>query len=327
MKALVYEGPKTMVMRDVPVPEINEDEVLIRVERAGICGSELSGYLGQNSLRKPPLIMGHEFAGVVEKVGKNVETLNVGDRVTANPLVTCFDCYYCRNGQQQICQARRLIGAHRPGAFAEYVAVPYRNVFRLEDHVSFEEGTLVEPFAFTVHTCRLLELQPQERLLIYGAGPIGLLALQTAQIYGVRDIVVVDLNEERLEIVEELGGIAKTNIDVESERFDVAIDAVGAGITRLNSVKAVRPGGKVAFTGLHEAESTLPINDMIRSEIRTIGVFGYSDDDFLTAVRWIGEERITMTPWIENTPLSDGGRAFEKLITNPGKVAKIVLNI
>lgn len=327
MKALVYEGPKIMMMRDVPMPEVKEDEVLIRVRRAGICGSELGGYLGHNSLRKPPLIMGHEFAGEIEQIGSQVEGLNVGDRVTANPLVTCGHCRYCRNGQQQICPDRKLVGAHRPGAFAEYVTVPYRNVYRLEDHVSFEEGTLVEPFAFTVHTARLLQLHPEERLLIYGAGPIGLLALQTAQIHGLKNTVVVDLNEERLEIVKELGGIGVTNLDDHTEPFDVAIDAVGAGVTRVNSVKAVRPGGKVAFSGLHEADSSLPINDMIRSEIRTIGVFGYSHDDFETALKWISEGRIKMLPWLENTPLSEGGQAFEKLITGPGKVAKIVLDI
>ncbi|MFC5401375.1 galactitol-1-phosphate 5-dehydrogenase [Cohnella soli] len=328
MQALVYEGPRSMNIREVPVPSIKPDEVLIRVERVGICGSELSGYLGHNSLRKPPLIMGHEFSGVIAQAGDQVEGVSAGDRVTANPLITCGTCRYCRNGQSQLCGSRNLLGAHKPGAFAQFVAVPARNVYQLDDTVTFEEGALAEPFACAVHVCRLLELEPTDRLLIYGAGPIGLFALQAAQVYGVRDAVIVDLNEARLEIARELGGIAVTSLegmDV-TGGFDAAIDAVGAGITRQQSVAGVRAGGRVVFTGLHEADSNLPINDMIRSEVTVKGAFAYSQDDFETALRWIAQGRTHLLPWTETARLSEGGACFEKLITGPGKIAKFFLS-
>lgn len=335
MKALVYEGPRTMNMRDVPLPVLKPDEVLVRVSHAGICGSELGGYLGHNSLRKPPLIMGHEFSGTIEQVGERVgeqaSGLAIGDRVTANPLVTCDRCRYCQNGASQLCGARQLLGAHRPGAFAEFAAVPARNVYRLDDHVSFAEGALAEPFACAIHVCRLLALAPTDRLLVYGAGPIGLFALQAAAAYGLRDAVVVDLNESRLEIARELGGIAVSSLDDLpggiGEGFDAVIDAVGAEATRQRSVAAARPGGTVVFTGLHEADSRLPVNDMIRAEIGTKGAFAYSRDDFETALRWIGQGRINLLPWTESAPLSDGGAAFDKLIGGPGKIAKIFLTI
>lgn len=331
MKALVYEGPRMMNIREVPAPELKPDEVLVRVERVGICGSELGGYLGHNSLRKPPLIMGHEFAGVVEQVGDQVTSSRQGDRVTANPLVTCGTCTYCRNGHSQLCGARALLGAHRPGAFAELVAVPARNVYALPDHVSMDEGAFAEPFACAVHICRLLQLTPTDRLLVYGAGPIGLFALQAAQVYGVRDIVIIDLNEARLEIARELGGIAVTGLDQlevgEGGGFDAVIDAVGAEATRRKSMQAVRPGGRVVFTGLHEAESNLPINDMIRSETTVKGAFAYSQDDFDTAVQWIGQGRVNLLEWTETEDLSEGGASFEKLIAGPGKVAKILLRV
>ncbi len=331
MKALVYEGPRTMNIREVPLPLLKPDEVLIRVKRAGICGSELGGYLGHNSLRKPPLIMGHEFSGIIEQVGEHVGTFNIEERVTANPLITCGTCRYCRNGESQLCGARSLLGAHRPGAFAQFVAVPARNVYRLDDLVSFEEGALAEPFACAIHVCRLLQLTPTDRILIYGAGPIGLFALQAAKVYGVRDTVIVDLNEARLEIARELGGIAVSNSselpDGSGNGFDAVIDAVGAEVTRQRSVAAARAGGKVVFTGLHEADSKLPINDMIRSEISAKGAFAYSQEDFETALRWIGQGRINLLPWVETAPLSEGGAAFEKLIGGPGKVAKIFLSL
>lgn len=329
MKALVYEGPRELHMRDVPIPDVKAGEVLIRVATAGICGSELGGYLGHNSLRKPPLIMGHEFAGVVEQLGEGVSSFAVGDRVTANPLVTCGACRYCRNGQSQLCPSRKLLGAHLPGAYAQFVAISAENVYRLDDGVSFEEGALTEPFACAVHICRLLALTPLDRLLIYGAGPIGLFALQAAQVYGVRDAVIVDLNESRLEIARELGGIAVTSLDQvpDANGFDAVIDAVGAGVTRQKSLAAARPGGKVIFTGLHEADSSLPVNDMIRSELQVFGAFAYAREDFEAALRWIQQGRTQLLPWAESVPLRDGSAAFERLIGGPGKVAKIFLDI
>ncbi|MBB6730799.1 galactitol-1-phosphate 5-dehydrogenase [Cohnella sp. CBP 2801] len=333
MQALVYEGPRTMIVREVPVPEPRSDEALIRVARAGICGSELGGYLGHNSLRKPPLIMGHEFSGVVAKLGTQAEGagLRVGDRVTANPLATCGKCRYCRSGETQLCPSRQLLGAHRPGAFAEYVAVPAENVYRLDDKLSFEEGALAEPYACAAHVCRLLALKPADRLLICGAGPIGLLVLQAAQIYGLRDIVVLDLNEERLDIARELGAVASAELAgaaaVPEGGFDAAVDAVGAQATRQLGIAQVRPGGTVVFTGLHEADSRLPVNDMIRSETVTRGAFAYSREDFETALRWLAEGRANLLSWSLTAPLAEGSACFEKLVSGPGKVAKIFLKL
>jgi 2-desacetyl-2-hydroxyethyl bacteriochlorophyllide A dehydrogenase len=331
MKALVYEGPRLLHMRDVPIPEARPGEAVIRVELAGICGSELSGYLGHNSLRKPPLIMGHEFAGIIERCGPQTMRVRAGDRVTVNPLVTCGECSYCKNGSSQLCAERSLLGAHRPGAFAEYVAVPERNIHRLPDHVSFEEGSFAEPFACAVHICRLLRLDTSDRLIIYGAGPIGLFALQAAQVHGVKEIVIVDLNESRLEIARELGGIAVTDPEgsglLPQDGFDAAIDAVGAGITRRKCVQTVRRGGRVIFTGLHEAESALPINDMIREEITTTGAFAYSSEDFATALEWIDHGKVNLSPWTVTRPLEDGADCFEKLIGGPGKIAKYLLRV
>lgn len=328
MQALVYEGPRSMNMRECPVPQLLPDEVLVRVERVGICGSELSGYLGHNSLRKPPLVMGHEFSGVIEQLGEHAGGFQVGDRVTANPLVTCGTCRYCQSGESQLCRSRGLLGAHRPGAFAQFVAVPVRNVYRLNQGVSFEEGALAEPFACAIHVCRLLQLTPTDRVLIYGAGPIGLFALQAAQVYGVRGVVVVDLNELRLEIARELCGVAVTKLEdagIETG-FDAVIDAVGAEVTRRASMAAARAGGRVVFTGLHEAESKLSVNDMIRNETWAKGAFAYSQDDFETALLWISQGRTNLLPWSETASLAEGGNCFEKLLSGPGKTAKIFLS-
>ncbi|MEC0271208.1 galactitol-1-phosphate 5-dehydrogenase [Paenibacillus anseongense] len=331
MKALVYEGPSTMNIREVAKPVPGPNEVLIRVERVGICGSELSGFLGHNSLRKPPLVMGHEFSGIVEQVGsgEGEARFRQGDRVTANPLVSCGRCRACTTGAAQLCPERQLIGAHRPGAFAEYVAIAEKNVYRLDDHVSFDEGAFAEPFACAVHICKLLRPLPTDRLLIMGAGPIGLLALQAAKVYGLQQVVVVDINEQRLEIAKELGAVTVTRVSslVEGHTFDAAIDAVGMELTRQTCVESVRPGGRVIFTGLHEETSRLPINQIIRSEIQMTGAFAYHSDDFETALQWISEGRVSLSPWTKLAPLESGSACFDMLIKNPGKIAKILLTL
>lgn len=332
MKSLVYEGPEIMNIRTNTIPVASADEALIRVHRVGICGSEISGYLGQNSLRKPPLIMGHEFSGEVAEVGGQVKAFKSGDRVIANPLISCGICADCGTGRPQLCADRVLLGAHRPGAFAEYVAVPAKNLYRLPDHVSMDTGALTEPLACAVHVCSIGQISTDDQILIAGAGPIGLFVLRVASLMRVRNITVIDINEERLSIAEEWG--AKTVSSPEELKreippggFDAAVDAVGLQATRLQCVQSVRPGGRVVFTGLHSAESTFDINDIIRSERKLYGAFAYTPEDFEQALQWIIENKINLDPWIMHIPLAEGGRGFETLIHNPGKIAKILLDV
>jgi 2-desacetyl-2-hydroxyethyl bacteriochlorophyllide A dehydrogenase len=332
VKALVYEGPRVLNLREVDMPEIRDDEVLIRVEKVGICGSELSGYLGHNSLRKPPLIMGHEFAGTVAAVGARCTRLKPGDRVTANPLVSCGHCPDCQDGKANLCEHRYLIGAGRAGAFAEYAAVPEKNVYVLPEHMTFDDGAMVEPFACAVRICRLASLAPGDAVFIAGAGPIGLFALQAVKVYGIDYAVVLDINPQRLEIVEELEGTAVRSAEelrkvMPSRGFHAAIDAVGIDATRRQCMETVRPGGSVVFAGLHAAESPLPVNTAVRSEIRTFGSFGYNPVDFEKALTWIADGKADLTPWLAHAPLEDGQDCFEKLLSDPGKTAKIMLTV
>lgn len=332
MDALVYEGPEEMNVRKLPVPEPLTDEVLIRVERAGICGSELSGYLGQNSLRKPPLVMGHEFSGTVVAVGSGVSELRNGERVTVNPLLSCGTCRSCKAGAPQLCTERQVIGAARPGAFAEYVAVPAKSVVKLPDTVSMDRGALAEPLACAVHAARLAKFDPADRLLIFGAGPIGLLVMQVAQIAGLSDIVVIDLNQERLNIAAEMGAKAVNSAEqaaklASSAGYDVTVDAVGVDATRMDGAMLTRMGGRIVFSGLHEAESPLPVNVVIRNELQLTGAFCYNAWDFEAAVAWLAADKVQLEPWMEHFPLAEGRACFERLLSNPGPVAKILLTV
>jgi 2-desacetyl-2-hydroxyethyl bacteriochlorophyllide A dehydrogenase len=331
MKALVYEGPRVMNVREVPVPDPLVDEVLIRVERVGICGSELSGYLGENELRKPPLIMGHEFSGVVEKVGAGVNGIRIGDRVTVNPLMSCGNCRRCRGGTPQLCAERKVIGVARPGAFAQYVAVPAGQVVKLPDSVTMDAGALTEPLACAIHAARLARLDPADRLLVFGAGPIGLLIVRVAQIFGLTDIVVADLNKYRLQIAEAWGARSVLSADeagkLAPQGYDVTVDAVGVEATRAASVRLARLGGRVVFSGLHDTANAMPMNIVVRNELELKGAFCYDACDFETALSWLAAGRVDLAPWTEHHPLEDGQACFERLLSNPGPVAKIVLTL
>ncbi|MCK1992932.1 galactitol-1-phosphate 5-dehydrogenase [Peribacillus muralis] len=335
MKALIYEGPKEMNIREVSVPSLTSGDVLIKVEWAGICGSELSGFLGQNSLRKPPLIMGHEISGTIEKFAGNVKGLKRGDRVTVNPLISCGTCSYCTKGQNQLCENRGLIGAAYPGGFGEYLKVPATAIVPLPDTVSFEEGVLVEPLACAMRVIELASVRSKDTVLIMGMGPIGLFVLAAMQKRGVKTIYAVDRNEKRLEMAETLGAIPlEANGDLRKsleertngQGVDVAIDAVGLEGTRQQCIHSCKNGGRVVFTGLHEADSSLPINEVIRKEIKMFGSFAYSNDNFLEALHFIKSEEFLLKEWLVKAPLEEGQKWFETLLANPGGVAKVLLS-
>jgi 2-desacetyl-2-hydroxyethyl bacteriochlorophyllide A dehydrogenase len=326
MRALVWEGPRAMSVREIAVPATEDGDVLIEVAHAGICGSELSGYLGQSSLRSPPLVMGHELAGTVAHLGGGVKAVRVGDRVTVNPLVSCGRCDRCAEGRHHLCPQRALIGAHRPGAFAQFVAAPEANVHPLPDDLGLAAAALTEPLACAVHACRLAEVAAGQRLAIIGAGPIGLLALVTARLLGVEEVVVSDTNEDRLEVARDLGAAPEGAADLTPGSFDIVVDAVGVDVTRAQCVELARPGGTVAFCGLHEEDSPLPVNLVVRNELMLRGSFAYAPKDFEHALGWMGEGRVDLSAWIWHADLSEGRACFEKLLGDPGGTIKIMLD-
>lgn len=328
MPALVYEGPRLMPLREVAVPALQADDVLIEVAFSGICGSELSGFLGQNSLRKPPLIMGHEFSGTIVQMGARAMTLRpdlkIGSRVTANPLIPCGQCEYCQSGHQQLCPSRKLHSASLPGSNARFIAVRADAVLALPDGMTMEVGSLTEPAACAVNTAVLARITPDETALVIGAGPIGLLIVQALKQYNPRRIYCADTNKDRLAMAEASGAVVAPP-DALPKGVHVAIDAVGAHVTRQACVNAVRPAGRVLFVGLHEAETTLPINTMIRNEITTQGVFAYTAQNFRNALAALADGRLHFNPaWTRVEPLANGAACFEELLRGSA-VAKIWL--
>jgi threonine dehydrogenase-like Zn-dependent dehydrogenase len=283
--------------------------------------------------------MGHEFAGEIVAVGDEVADLKpelaAGTWVTVNPLASCGDCPPCRRGLNQLCLNRRLIGAHRPGANAEYVAAPAPSVFPLPQGMSLRIGALTEPVGVGVRIGELAGPLTGETVLIIGAGPIGLLALQMLQIQGAARIFVADLDRERLAMGEALGGVPldpRSVKVVETVReatsgvgVPVAVDAVGMAVTRSQCVAATQATGKVILSGLHEETSAMPAADIIRREIVVQGSFAYSPANFAEGLQLLAEGAIRLDPWIIEAPLAEGGHWFDRLVDAPGDVAKVLL--
>ncbi len=339
MKALVWEAPRVMTMHEQPIPDPQPGEVIIKVAYAGICGSELSGYLGHNALRVPPLVMGHEFSGEISALGDGVAehypALQLGTRVTANPLSVSGESEMQQRGLDQLCASRQLLGAHRPGAYAEHVAVPAQSVALLPAGMALRTGALVEPAACGVRIGELAGDVAGQDCLIIGAGPIGLLALQALQLKGAARVFVADLDPARLAMSGELGAImldpaATDVVDFVLSATDgigavVAVDAVGMGVTRTQCVAAVKSTGTVILSGLHEESSSMPAADIIRREIVVRGAFAYSPANFAQAIELLDAGKMGLAPWIVEAPLAEGGTWFDRLIDAPGDVSKVLL--
>jgi 2-desacetyl-2-hydroxyethyl bacteriochlorophyllide A dehydrogenase len=325
-----------MTLREHAIPPIGSDDVLIRVAYSGICGSELSGYLGTNSLRTPPLVFGHELAGHIEAIADAAAKafgLTVGVPVTVNPLVTCGDCAFCLCGRQQLCARRQLLGAHRPGSNAEFVVAPARSVVALPAGLELRDAAMAEPAACAVHAVELSGARPAMSALVVGAGPIGLFIAQVLREFGLQQIFVAERNPDRLARAVEWGfvGLDARDLVVAAREataalgVDMAFDAVGSEATRKACLGSVASGGQVMAVGLHSDMTSLPLNTLVRSEVSIRGVFAYPVATFRTALRWLAEHRIGLRDGVVVAPLSEGDSWYQRLIDGDA-AAKVLLD-
>lgn len=271
MKAAVFTGKRKVEVRDVPIPTIKEDEVLIKVKAVGICGTDIHIFKGEY-FTGFPVIPGHEFSGVVEQVGRRTRYFKEGDRVTADPNIFCESCYFCKRNLQNHCENLRVIGvsgSQAQGAFAEYVAVPSKNVFELDENVNFEEGAFVEPLACIAHGMDMAEIRFGSEVLIVGAGPIGLLLLQSIKAFGGSRVVVLDLDKKKLGIAGELGADIALLADRRESRelkdiaprgFDYIIDATGIPEIIQKSIRYLKKAGTYLVFGVCPKNSKITLN-------------------------------------------------------------------
>jgi len=271
----------------LPVPSVRPDDVLVKVKSVGICGSDLhywrTGAIG-NLIIREPLVLGHELSGEVVDRGPSVSKLNVGDRVVVEPAAPCGNCRFCRIGRYNLCPEKRFMGdPPNNGAFAEYVAWPSAYAYRMPVEMTFDEGALVEPLSIGTYATGRAQITPGDKVLIMGAGPVGLMTLIAAATHGATEIYAVDVFDWRLDKAKEFGATSTINAKNEDvakkieeltrgELVDVTMETSGSPDAAANSVKVTRRGGKIALVGLYDsAEFRYPVLDVLMKEISLIG--------------------------------------------------------
>lgn len=331
MKALVYTRPEELALRELPDPELESGEVVLRIEAVGICGSDLHAWHGHDPRRKPGLVLGHELVGVVERSA--LAAFAPGQRYTANPLITCGVCDYCVQGRNNLCSRRSMVGMTRPGAFAESMSIPASSLIEIPQDMPTTSAALTEPAATAWHAVQLTQralFRPVQecRVLVIGGGAIGLLTALLLRHIGARKIAVAEINDLRREAVSTHAGCATLDPrkDTLAEgSFDAVFDAVGAKATRAQAIAAVKPGGVVMHVGLQEWASEIDMRRLTLAEITLLGTYTYTTSDLRATVAALYAGAFGDLAWVEQRALADGQQAFVDLAQGRCTSAKVLL--
>jgi L-iditol 2-dehydrogenase len=341
LKALLYTKPYTFEYTDVPDPTVGNDDVLVRVRACGICGSDVAGHTGKTGRRLPPLIMGHEAAGVVERTGRNVHDFRPGDRICFDSTVYCNECPACRQGLFNRCVKRQVLGVSVPefkrqGAFAEFVVIPHWICAKLPEKMSFVQASLLEPASIGTHAANRPPIARTDTVVVIGAGTIGLFILQAAKIRGAKTTVACDLNDFRLGLAQQVGADVclnpgKVNLReevlkrTEGRGADVAFEAVGFAETFRQAISIAKTGGTVVAVGNLQKETEFNLQELVSRELTFTGSYA-SAGEFRTCIDLIASGKVNVAPLVsEVLPLREGPDAFRRLLEGKENLLKVIL--
>jgi len=336
MKALVFVDQGKVEVREIPQPYCGLGEALIRVEACGICGSEIESVQVLSKRRKPPLILGHEFSGVIEYINDKTDRLSVGERVIVNSVIPCGKCNPCLRGQPNLCKNRQVFGMNRPGALAHFVNSPLYVIYPVPESLDFVTASLTEPLSVGIHLLNLIPDYENPTVAVIGAGTIGLLLFQAARTLLNAKVLVADLADIRLKEAEKLGADVtsnplKENLEAVCMEFsgadgvDICIDAVGTSLTRNQSIKVLRPGGSAGWLGLQENSVTLDSYPIILPERKIFGSYGAEKEDFLKSIDLLSSGKVKGGDWVEVFPIEESAEAFKKMMKGEGNFIKAVI--
>jgi L-iditol 2-dehydrogenase len=341
MKALVLEEYNRLDYKDVPDPDVGPEDVLVRVKACGICGSDVHGLDGSTGRRMPPLIMGHEASGVIAGVGKNVTGWQEGDRVTFDSTIYCGKCHFCRRGEINLCDNRRVLGVspgeyRQHGAFAEYVAVPQHILYRLPEGVSFEQAAMVEALSVAFHAVGRTPISLNDSAAVVGTGMIGLSVIQSLRVAGCGTIIAVDLDQGRLELARQLGADVTLNPEqedvvvqvlrlTENRGADVAFEAVGISPTLELAIKCARKGGAVTLVGNWAPTTEFPMQAVVTRELTLYGSCA-SRGEYPACLDMISRGAVDVDVMVSAVaPLAEGASWFQRLHHGESGLMKVIL--
>lgn len=314
MRAMVYEGTASIPLRDISPPDPGDDEVLIKVSSAGVCGTDVHIYKGEY-IARAPVVIGHEFAGTVAAAGRNVTGYKPGDRVTVEPNIHCEKCYYCQTERRNQCLGWQAIGITRHGGFAEYVCAPEKVTFPIGD-LPFDEAAFVEPVSCAVFGLSRAKIAPGAEVLIFGGGPMGNILMQLISHGNASAVVMVEPQKSRRDLAEAMGArcvfrdsgeLEKNGRAIAPYGFDVVIDATGMPSVVESAFRYAKMGGTILFFGVCPKDETIAISpfDIFKNDWTILGSFA-SCATFHPAIRLIREGRVRVKPLISHTlPMAD----------------------
>lgn len=310
MRSVLLNKPHELLMREIEKPTPAPGEVLIKVKRMGICGSDIHAYHGQHPTIYLPVVQGHEFSGVVAELGEGVTGFEIGEHVTARPQYTCGECYHCKSGHENICHNLQVIGCNGkvPGAAQDYIPMRSHLVFKLPENVDFDKGAMVEPVAVAVAAVRSFTFDVEgKNILVLGGGTIGNLVAQVAKAKGAKGVMITDVCDEKLEIAKKCGidftvNTAKEDLEEKTieafgkDGLDGALECVGVEATVNQAIKVCRKRNDIIIVGIFAKDPAIRMIDVQEKEFNIIGTLMYLEEDYHESIRLISENKINLEP-------------------------------
>ena len=341
MKSLVLEKYNEFTLRETPLPELKPGWVLIKVEACGICGSDVHGMDGSTGRRQPPVIMGHEASGIIHQVSAGVHGWKVGDRVTFDSTISCGECYYCKRGDINLCDNRRVLGVscneyRQNGAFAEYVAVPAHILYAIPENISFEQAAMIEAVSVAVHAVAISQVKSDDTAVVIGCGMIGLLCIQALKAAGSKKVIALDLIAAKLEVAIELGAdltiksndsqlLEKIMIETEGRGADLVLEVVGIESTVNQAVDCTRKGGTITLVGNLSSEVKFPLQKVVTRQLKVQGSCA-SAGEYPLCLELISAGKIKVDTLISKVaPLEEGNEWFHRLYNKEAGLMKVIL--
>ena len=339
MKQQVMTSPGKIEFRDIPIPELAPNDVLVKMKRIGVCGSDIHVYHGKHPYTDYPVTQGHEVSGKIEKVGSNVKNLEVGDKVTIQPQVVCDQCYPCTHGKYHICDDLKVMGFQTTGAASEFFKVESERVIKLPDEMTYEQGAMIEPCAVAVHAVSRGGDISGFNVLVLGAGPIGNLVGQTAKALGAKAVMITDLSDFRLDIAKKVGidfTINPTKQDLTEEienafgssKADLIIECVGSNDTIDAAINNARKGTDIIVVGVFGEKASVDLGFVQDRELRLIGTLMYQSDDYHKAIELVNLGKIKLGPLITvHFPFEEYSKAYKYIDDKKDKVMKVFIDV
>ena len=337
MKAIVIDTPNKIEIKEIPMPEVKENEALLKVKCVGICGADVASYTGNQPFTTYPRIPGHEFSAEIVQIPENDKGLKVGDIVTCNPYFNCGECYSCERGFVNCCTDNQTMGVQRDGAFCEYISMPVERIFPGKG-LSAEELALIEPFSISQHAISRATIKESDTVLVVGAGPIGLFALIAAK-QKCKKIVVADILDNRLNLAKEYGADAVVNTKTQSleeftkeftdgRGFDVCIEACGAPETFLNCIDCAAFAANIILIGNGKRETNFVHSIILKKELNIHGSRNALNADFINNINLVADKKADVMKMVSGIyDMENATDAFEALKNNDGTLAKILIKI